>query len=128
MTQQPAEQLPHSADVCPGFPDRCPAITPVPADPPVHYGGIRCGCADDPSAATAAEELRAAEERVRMGDPRIDIAVRGPLRDLLDAMADLADDYPEMAHDHDRPACDDYACNVMGRGIDLARTINGSRP
>lgn len=45
--QAPAtEQLPRSADVCPGFPDRCPNIRQVPADPPTHYGGIRCGCID----------------------------------------------------------------------------------
>ncbi|MFD8577354.1 hypothetical protein ACFV1H_18725 [Streptomyces virginiae] len=49
MSGQPVEQLPYSADVCPGFPDRCPAIRTVPADPPTHYGGIRCGCADEPT-------------------------------------------------------------------------------
>lgn len=32
---------------------------------------------------TPAEEFRAAEERVRMGDRRIDIALRGPVAELL---------------------------------------------
>ncbi|MFE7233957.1 hypothetical protein ACFVAF_25470 [Streptomyces sp. NPDC057596] len=76
---------------------------------------------------TPAEEFESAEERVRMGDSRIDIALRGPLRDWLDAMAEWAREYPEMAHDHDRPACDDYACDVMGRSIALARAINGGQ-
>ncbi|WP_420032287.1 hypothetical protein ACN2WE_05340 [Streptomyces sp. cg28] len=75
---------------------------------------------------TPAEEITAAEERVRMGDQRIDIALRGALRDLLDAAADLARAYPEMAHDHERGACEDYACDVMGRALDFARAINGS--
>lgn len=51
------------------------------------------------------------------------------LADHLEALADLAAAYPEMAHDHDRPACEDYACDVMGSGIALARQINtGSQP
>jgi hypothetical protein len=50
------------------------------------------------------------------------------LTELLDAAADMAGAYPEMAHDHDRPACDDYACDVMGRSIALARTLNRSQP
>lgn len=37
--------------------------------------------------ATPADEIRAAEERVRMGDPRIDIAIRGPLAEWLDLEA-----------------------------------------
>lgn len=31
---------------CAGFPDRCPNLVDVPADPPRHGGGIRCGCGD----------------------------------------------------------------------------------
>jgi hypothetical protein len=33
---------------CPGFPEGCPNLRLVPADPPKHQGGVRCGCADDP--------------------------------------------------------------------------------
>jgi hypothetical protein len=33
---------------CPGFPEKCPNLRPVPPDPPTHDGGVRCGCADDP--------------------------------------------------------------------------------
>jgi hypothetical protein len=33
---------------CPGFPEKCPNLRRVPADPPKHDGGVRCGCADDP--------------------------------------------------------------------------------
>ncbi|GAX57273.1 hypothetical protein [Streptomyces olivochromogenes] len=33
---------------CPGFPEKCPNLRVVPADPPTHDGGVRCGCADDP--------------------------------------------------------------------------------
>lgn len=47
------------------------------------------------------------------------------LADWLDAAADMAQAYPELAHDHDRPACDDYACDVMGRAIETARTLLG---
>ncbi|MYW46372.1 hypothetical protein [Streptomyces sp. SID161] len=32
---------------CPGFPENCPNLRAVPADPPRHGGGVRCGCADD---------------------------------------------------------------------------------
>lgn len=32
---------------CPGFPENCPNLRPVPPDPPRHGGGVRCGCADD---------------------------------------------------------------------------------
>jgi len=51
--------------------------------------------------------------------------VGAALADWLDTAADMADAYPEMAHDHDRPACDDYACDVMGRAVDLARQLLG---
>lgn len=46
------------------------------------------------------------------------------LAELMDAFAEWAREYPEMAHDHDRPACDDYACDVMGRAIALARLLS----
>lgn len=36
---------------CPGFPENCPNLRTVPADPPKHAGGVRCGCADDEEAA-----------------------------------------------------------------------------
>lgn len=49
------------------------------------------------------------------------------LADHLEALADLAAAYPEMAHDHDRPGCQDYTCDVMGSGIALARQINTGR-
>lgn len=39
-------QAPLSEDVCPGFPDRCPNLRSVEPDPPQHFGGVRCGCAD----------------------------------------------------------------------------------
>jgi hypothetical protein len=32
---------------CPGFPENCPNLRPVPPNPPKHDGGVRCGCADD---------------------------------------------------------------------------------
>ncbi|WP_063755337.1 hypothetical protein [Streptomyces sp. NRRL S-337] len=32
---------------CGGFPDTCPNLRPVPADPPRHAGGLRCGCLTD---------------------------------------------------------------------------------
>lgn len=55
-------------------------------------------------------------------------AVVEALEGLLTATAEWAREYPEMAHDHDRPACEDYACDVMGRSIALARQINGGQP
>ena len=45
----PPAPLRRSWDDCPGFPEQCPNIRPVDPDPPVHYGGIRCGCADQPA-------------------------------------------------------------------------------
>jgi hypothetical protein len=44
----PPAPLRRSEDDCPGFPEQCPNILPVDPDPPIHYGGIRCGCADQP--------------------------------------------------------------------------------
>jgi hypothetical protein len=43
----PPAPLRRSEDDCPGFPEQCPDIRPVDPNPPVHYGGIRCGCADE---------------------------------------------------------------------------------
>jgi hypothetical protein len=42
----PPAPLRRSWDDCPGFPEKCPNIRPVDPDPPTHFGGIRCGCAD----------------------------------------------------------------------------------
>lgn len=75
------------------------------------------------TALTPAQELRAAAERVRTNPQIADAALAAALAALLGATADWAAAYPEMAHDHDRPACDDYACDVMGRAIDTARTV-----
>ena len=58
-----------------------------------------------------AAELRAAEERVRMGDPRIDISLRGPIAAWLDQTADSIEAAPF-------PATDPYALAV-------ARALNG---
>ncbi|MFE2073687.1 hypothetical protein [Streptomyces misionensis] len=44
----PPASLHRSEDDCPGFPERCPNLRPVDPNPPVHLGGIRCGCADTP--------------------------------------------------------------------------------
>jgi len=43
----PSAPLRRSWDDCPGFPEQCPNLRPVDPDPPVHLGGIRCGCADE---------------------------------------------------------------------------------
>jgi hypothetical protein len=45
----PSAPLRRSEDDCPGFPEQCPNILPVDPNPPIHYGGIRCGCADQPA-------------------------------------------------------------------------------
>ncbi|MFE0699144.1 hypothetical protein [Streptomyces sp. NPDC058872] len=74
---------------------------------------------------TPADELRAAEERLRMGDHRIDINLRNHLRTLLDTAADTVTAYPELGDDHDRDTCDDYACDLIGATLDLARALNG---
>ena len=111
--------------------DRCTHSFPDPYPQPMSQPGDcrNCGISyheakDAAAMTTAADEFAAAEERVRMGDPRIDVALRGPLRAWLDAMAEWARAYPEMAHDHDRPACDDYACDAMGEALAVARLIN----
>lgn len=73
---------------------------------------------------TPAEELATAATEMRRWPGR----AAKPLAELLDATADFAAAYPEMAHDHDRHTCDDYACTVMGRALATARAINGAQP
>lgn len=80
-----------------------------------------------------ADELRTAARRLRPSSQtvaqhtiavRLHPAVIEAIEQLLDATAEWAREYPEMAHDHDRPACEDYACDVMGRALAVARQIN----
>lgn len=59
---QPAAR--HSADVCPGFPEQCRNIRLVPAEPTVHLGGIRCGCADEPAAEPTVADIQAMLHRM----------------------------------------------------------------
>ncbi|MFF4479485.1 hypothetical protein ACFY1A_21035 [Streptomyces sp. NPDC001520] len=47
------------------------------------------------------------------------------LAGLLDTAGAMAKEYPELAHDHDREACDDYACALMGATLAVARQILG---
>ena len=49
-----------------------------------------------------------------------------PIAALLDSAAELAASYPDLARDHDREACDDYACDLTGRSIAVARALNGT--
>jgi hypothetical protein len=51
----PPAPLRRSEADCPGFPERCPNLRPVDPSPPVHFGGVRCGCADDAPQPEAAE-------------------------------------------------------------------------
>ena len=57
----------YSVDICPGFPDQCPNIRTVPADPPTHSGGIRCGCADTTPAVNPA--CRNCKDAPAVGQP-----------------------------------------------------------
>ncbi|MCB5168026.1 hypothetical protein LG634_24765 [Streptomyces bambusae] len=50
------------------------------------------------------------------------------LAELFDAAADLATAYPVLAHDHYRPACDDYTCDLMCRVAAAARAVLGAGP
>ncbi|MFI1472067.1 hypothetical protein [Streptomyces wuyuanensis] len=45
VRQQAAERE-QPAATCPGFPTECSNVKTVTPDPPTHFGGIRCGCAD----------------------------------------------------------------------------------
>ncbi|CAM5249945.1 hypothetical protein SGLAM104S_01602 [Streptomyces glaucescens] len=72
----------------------------------------------------AADELTAAATEMRRWPGR----AAEPLAALMDAAAELATGYPDLARDHDRETCDDYACDLMGRAITAARAINGSAP
>lgn len=118
MTEQP----------CDRFPDRCPNLRDVPAAPPQHGGGVRCGCHDpDPAA-----ELRAAEERIRMGDPRIDITLRGALRDVLDegvrAYAASVTAARSVWGDENLPEAREFIArnDATAELLALARAINGT--
>lgn len=42
---------------------------------------------------------------------------------LLVAGAEMAQEYPELAEDHDRDACDDYACSLMGAVVGLTEEL-----
>lgn len=74
---------------------------------------------------TPADELRAAEERVRMGDRRIDISLRGQVTELFKTAADMVTAYPQMGDAHDRQVCDDFACDLVGHALAVARVLNG---
>lgn len=70
-----------------------------------------------------ADTLRTAEERVRMGDPRIDIALRGPIAEWLDAAVEHVEmDF--MCCDHGPAHCTDYA----GPALAVARAILQEQP
>jgi hypothetical protein len=48
----------------------------------------------------------------------------GPsLAAMLHAASRMAEEYPELAEDHDRLDCEDYTCNLMGSVVTLARAI-----
>lgn len=84
---------------------------------------------------TPADELRAAakllRERAAVGaytGTRAGAALlraHQPLRTLCDAAAAMVDVYPELGDDHDREGCDDYACDLIGATLAVARAING---
>jgi hypothetical protein len=85
----------------------------------------------------ADDELRAAVRLLRPSSPTVaqhTVAVRlapatvEAVAQLLDAFTDLARDYPDLARDHDRAVCDDYACDVTGHALALARLINTGNP
>ena len=84
---------------------------------------------------TPADELRAAAVRLRPSSPsvaehtvavRLHPAIVEALEELLDAAAKMAREYPDLAREHDRPTCDDYACDVMGHALAVARAVLGS--
>lgn len=84
---------------------------------------------------TPADQLRTAAAKLRPSSPpgaahtvavRLAPGIVDAAADLLDAAARMATAYPEMAHDHDRPACDDYACDLMGAALAVARQILGT--
>lgn len=47
---------------------------------------------------------------------------------LLDTAAAMVDIWPELGDDHDREACDDYACDLIAAALAVARAITGSQP
>ena len=72
---------------------------------------------------TPADELAAAEERVRMGDPRIDIALRGPIREWLEHEAEIA----RSAHLYaEREPCGWCGSPAGQHALDLARAITAT--
>ena len=70
---------------------------------------------------TPTDELIAAAARMR----RHSGPAAEPIAALLDAAALLATNYPDLARNHDRATCDDYACDIMGAAITAARAILG---
>ncbi|TMU98075.1 hypothetical protein [Streptomyces sp. DASNCL29] len=61
-----------------------------------------------------ADLLRQAADRARCSPS---------LAELLDTAAAMAEEYPELARDHDREVCEDYACGLMGATLALARQL-----
>ena len=47
------------------------------------------------------------------------------LADWLDSAASLVTGYPDLGADHDRGACDDFACDLVGHALAVARAILG---
>ncbi|MFI8254108.1 hypothetical protein [Streptomyces filamentosus] len=75
-----------------------------------------------------ADELRAAKDRVHAGDWRIGLGLHTSVAALLGTAADMVTAYPQMGDAHDRQICDDWACELVGAALAVARAITGSQP
>lgn len=75
-----------------------------------------------------AEQFRTAEERVRMGDQRIDISLRSPIRELLNVALDTVEVYPELGDGCTQDDCEDFACDLVTAALAVARAITGDTP
>ncbi|MFE3123705.1 hypothetical protein ACFXHD_09820 [Streptomyces hydrogenans] len=75
-----------------------------------------------------ADELRAAEKRAHAGDWRFGLGLHAPIAALLGTAADMVTAYPQMGDAHDRQICDDFACDLVGAALAVARAITGSQP
>ncbi|MFB7866976.1 hypothetical protein [Streptomyces sp. NPDC056069] len=66
--------------------------------------------------------------RAKTGNVAALLRARAEIAHLLDVASDMVTAYPQMGDAHDRQVCDDFACDLVGRALTVARAILGEQP